>query len=546
MKNKYQKIVYYVIFSIGLISIIGCKTKNTVKTEPINSSPVQQNLPLQDSAESSKNHQFDEKRLYVFSWLRRLNPSENPTTIADQVLNYSDTEINTLIQKINTMVAYNYTLLDTFNIVRFDHLNDPCTEFRELLQRSLNVHLTKNPKDFGEIYKETAKSLLMYHIADLKKNGITISDEESKQQFEKISHYQDSDKNCDLIYDGFDYVLKKLKGEGSLDKVKIPILQESLRIAMGYMDFFSSYNNKLFISHLLEKNHSEEKKESTTVIPLPFTVEDVSIGYIKIQRFEEGMSNVVAQAVSQFPSTIAGIIIDLRDNRGGSVDEMLKLVHYFVKDAYVYRILKQSSRLNGKENTNSYITEALTRDEDTPKTPLFGGPLAILINEGTASAAELFTQAMKDYGRALILGKRSFGKGIGQFVMRLQENTNFGGEIAVTNSIFFFVNNKTDSRRSFPQIEGVSPHIIVSDGNKEVEKHMKDFPNIIDPTLFISIAKNYTNADKNFIPFNTQLGSVINQLKSPDTSSLASKEQQLEVSKKIMYDFIKLTASKNK
>ncbi len=558
---KYKKTAYYVIFSIGLVLfIIGCKEKNKVVTESFDSS-ITKNTKNPNTTDEKEISQFlDRKRLAFLRWLKQLYP--NRTTLAEEVFLMSDSEINAQIEQLNALVAYNYTLLDTQDIVHLEELSDPCDKLRKLILSSLNVHIEKNPKDFLDIYKSSALLLMSFYIAELKKQGVSITEGEEKQELNKIQAFQNASDNCSLVYDGLLFKLKKIQKESALDlKLKVEVLREALRFAMAFMDLFSYYNDTPFVSLLVTKGKSEPKEQSdkaSIVESTHFTIDNSSMGYIKITLFKEGITDNVNKAI-QALSRPQGIMLDLRDNGGGSVYEMLDLVHLFLNDAHMFRIIKESSNLTDTHDNSYFIgpVEIPHRSQTkglVSRTPSYGGPIAILINEGTASAAELFTELMKDYGRALILGKQSFGKGIGQVVREIKENgsekskeTLFGGEIGVTNSIFFNVNTTTELRRSFPQGEGIHPHIIIDDGNREKVQRMKDFdPSVtIDPSPFYKLAKEYKYADSVFVPFNENTGSIISQLKSPDTRAIKTKEEQLEIAKKILYDFIQKLKNQN-
>ena len=102
---------------------------------------------------------------------------------------------------------------------------------------------------------------------------------------------------------------------------------------------------------------------------------------------------------------VDGIIIDLRNNGGGSLEEAIKLTGLFIKQGPVVQVRNASGRV---------------RVEDDPDPSLvYGGPLAILVNKFSASASEIFSGAIQDYHRGLIIGEQTYGKGTVQNLINL-------------------------------------------------------------------------------------------------------------------------------
>lgn len=118
-------------------------------------------------------------------------------------------------------------------------------------------------------------------------------------------------------------------------------------------------------------------------------------------EFESALSNLKAQGAK-------GYIIDLRGNPGGFLDESIKIASNFIPegDDVVYTLDKFNQKKLYKSYGGSYI----------------GTPLVVLIDEGSASASEVVSGALKDYGFAEFVGKNSFGKGIVQMVYNVGEN----------------------------------------------------------------------------------------------------------------------------
>lgn len=141
------------------------------------------------------------------------------------------------------------------------------------------------------------------------------------------------------------------------------------------------------------------------VDPLPwYGMLDDSIGYIRLTTFNEKSAEAVKDAVTELKTHpgLQGLILDLRDNGGGLLESAVQIAGNFVdKGTDIV-----STRFSDSTKVKTYRT---------PKKPIDTKlPLAILINDGTASAAEIVSGSLQDLDRAVIVGQRSFGKGLVQ------------------------------------------------------------------------------------------------------------------------------------
>jgi len=141
---------------------------------------------------------------------------------------------------------------------------------------------------------------------------------------------------------------------------------------------------------------------------------------------------------------VDGIIVDLRDNGGGSLSEAVSLTGLFIKDGPVVQIRDN----DGKTKSNN----------DTDPGIVYTGPLAVLVNRFSASASEIFAGAIQDYGRGTIIGEPTFGKGTVQSVIDLNRYTQGNdvtlGRLKLTVAQFFRVNGDSTQHR------GVIPDIV--------------------------------------------------------------------------------------
>lgn len=175
-------------------------------------------------------------------------------------------------------------------------------------------------------------------------------------------------------------------------------------------------------------------------------------GYLRISSFQSKTTRNVINAVQRLKTSdpnLQGLIVDLRNNPGGVLTGAVGVSDLFLNDGKLIVYTKG----RGDDNSLKY----------TASTPDFieGIPILVLINEGSASASEIVAGALQDHDRAVIMGKKSFGKGSVQTVLPLQDNNG----IKLTTSRYY-----TPNGRSI-QAEGIKPDILVktnvSDGEQD-------------------------------------------------------------------------------
>lgn len=176
------------------------------------------------------------------------------------------------------------------------------------------------------------------------------------------------------------------------------------------------------------------------------TIDD--LGYIKLTQFKDKASDEVIAALKELKKkNIKGLIFDLRNNPGGLLNEAINVSSIFLPAGKTVVFTKDR---NGKEI--HYRSSLLSyRDLDIP--------MVILINEGSASASEIFSGAMKDYNRAIIIGKTSFGKASVQTIIPLND----GSAIKITTARYY-----TPNGHSIQNV-GIKPDIIIPEGKIVIE-----------------------------------------------------------------------------
>ncbi len=141
--------------------------------------------------------------------------------------------------------------------------------------------------------------------------------------------------------------------------------------------------------------------------------EDQNFGYIQLVRFGQGTSEEVRQALldMQKSGSFDGLILDLRNNPGGLLNEAVSLVDKFIEPGVT--VVETRGRLETHNST--LVSQEPAMFEDLP--------MVVLINNGSASASEVVAGALQDLDRALVVGENSFGKGLVQTVRPLSYNT---------------------------------------------------------------------------------------------------------------------------
>lgn len=141
-------------------------------------------------------------------------------------------------------------------------------------------------------------------------------------------------------------------------------------------------------------------------VPYYGLIKGTKIGYMAFDNFTQNCSNEVKKAIEKLTDQgMSSLIIDLRGNGGGLVDEAAKIVNFFIAKN------KEVAQLRGRERISDYkyITGSKPIAPDLP--------LVLLIDQGSASASEIMAGALQDYDRALLVGAKTFGKGLVQTII---------------------------------------------------------------------------------------------------------------------------------
>jgi carboxyl-terminal processing protease len=208
-------------------------------------------------------------------------------------------------------------------------------------------------------------------------------------------------------------------------------------------------------------------------------------GYVRITHFSETTPNDLTKAIADLKAQspqgkLKGLVLDLRNNPGGVLEAAVSVSDAFLNDG---AIVSASGR----------AVESRFEMDATPGDLLDGGALAVLVNGGSASASEIVAGALKDHGRAMLIGKTTFGKGSVQTVMPLSD----GRAIKLTTSRYY-----TPSGASIHE-KGIKPDFVVDRDQDPVEN--LGAANLLERDSEVSLALGKLKGD-----------GVIRQSKAPE------------------------------
>ncbi|WP_435234132.1 carboxy terminal-processing peptidase [Psychromonas sp. PT13] len=271
-----------------------------------------------------------------------------------------------------------------------------------------------------------------------------------------------------------------------------------------------------------EKIHLEDREAKSSIE----MVDGKKIGVITIPSFYMNLSvDVDKELASLKEQNVEGIVIDLRNNGGGALSEATLLTGLFITTGPVVQV---------RDSRNQIIVQ-----EDENKAISYEGPLTVLINRYSASASEIFAAAMQDYGRAIIIGEQSYGKGTVQQHRRLSrfydKDAEKIGSVQYTIAKFYRINGGST------QHKGVIPDILFPsavdhlDTGESLEKNALPWDNIKSAEYqpvddLQSIVKKLTVDDKIRMKkekeFNYLLSDIAEYNKDKDITEISLNEKE--------------------
>lgn len=303
-----------------------------------------------------------------------------------------------------------------------DGLNDPYTEYY-------------TPEEMQEIETEVMGNFVgigIYMTVNTEDNTIVIISPIKDTPAEKAGLLPGDiiSKVNDISYTGEQMTLaaSKIKGEEGTT-VKLEIIRDG------------------------ETSNFEIKRETIKINHVEGEMLENNIGYISFYTFDEGSAEEFKTKLLELKNQgMKNLIIDIRNNGGGIVDEALKIADYILEKG-------NTTLITVDKNQNEEISYS---DND----PIIKDiPIIVLTNEGTASASEILAGALKDNGKAQIVGTKTYGKGVIQQLMTLLD----GSGLKITTNEYF-----TPNRNKINEV-GIEPDVVVeNEGEETIQEKSKD------------------------------------------------------------------------
>lgn len=226
---------------------------------------------------------------------------------------------------------------------------------------------------------------------------------------------------------------KQVKGMSLLDAVKLMRgkVGTSIEITIRRPDIDNEIKFKITRAIIKIREVSAELKDN--------------VAYIRLRAFNEQSHNQLLKQLDKISNNVEGYILDLRNNPGGLLSQAIKITETFLDGGEIVST-------KGRNKSDIKIFNARKGDKINNK------PLIILINQGSASASEIVSGALKDHKRAILIGEKSFGKGSVQSIIPLRNK----GGLRLTTAKYYLPSGESIHEK------GVEPDI-------NVKKNKDDF-----------------------------------------------------------------------
>ncbi|MEM9000167.1 MAG: carboxy terminal-processing peptidase [Bacteroidota bacterium] len=336
---------------------------------------------------------------------------------------------------------------------------------------------------------------------------------------------QDGEEPIDIVGMRLDDAIKLIKGP------KGTVVDLTVRRVDGTIEEVSITRDVVMLEESYAKSATVKKGEHKYgIINLPKF-------YVDFEDYSErNAATDVAKEVERLKEeSIEGLILDLRDNGGGSLKTVVEMAGLFIKDGPIVQVRSSGKRKEVHEDKDERIQ--------------WEGPLVILVNELSASASEILAAAMQDYKRAIVIGsKQTFGKGTVQNVIpldnivRSNEHGNLGA-IKLTTQKFYRINGGST------QLEGVKSDIVVPDRYSYIDLGERDQQN---PLGWDKITPADYEVWNGYIDFEATIANSKKrmennlQIKLIEENAQWLKEQQNETKVSLNYEDYKVDEEKAK
>ncbi len=297
------------------------------------------------------------------------------------------------------------------------------------LYKELNMHYVNeiNPAEFtNKAIQNTLKDLDPYtnYFDEQAVEEARIRREGEYAGIGVSVYYGDDGITLSSIYKGYEADKKGLKAGDLITKVDGQPLQNLEREELSqFLKGAPNTSVEIEYERQGQKNTITVTREKVVVNPVPFfDMIDEETGYIVLTRFNEKASSEVKKAFIDLKKRgMKQLVFDLRSNPGGSLLEAINISNFFLPKGSTI----VSTKAKVKKWSNTYRANNLPLDLEMP--------ITVLVNGRSASASEIVSGALQDYDRAVVVGERSFGKGL---VQRYRMLT-YGTQLKVTISKYY-------------------------------------------------------------------------------------------------------------
>jgi carboxyl-terminal processing protease len=335
-----------------------------------------------------------------------------------------------------------YPSLELFSVVmervRRDYVDGEHLSYQELVRNALKGMLSEldphsefmEPDKFGDLQDDTeGKFGGIGVVISVKEGNLTVV-----APMEDTPGFKAGIRTGDVIqkiegrtaeHMSVQDAVKILRGEPGTE-VNITVLRPSTGVVKDY----KLKREEIKVDMVKDINGRRE-----------FPLGDNKIGYLRITQFGEKTSDELASALKNLKSQgMRGLIIDLRWNPGGLLDQAVGVCEKFLPRGQLVVTTE------GRTPAQSSVRKSAGRGDE-----LDGAPIVVLVNAGSASAAEIVSGCLQDVKRAVVLGERTFGKGSVQSIIELQD----GSALRLTTAKYYTPSHKVIHEK------GITPNIEV-------------------------------------------------------------------------------------
>ena len=346
---------------------------------------------------------------------------QNPTL---QCVEGEKSDIDTYLSKIKKAIDKNFLWQDKIDE---EKLKDGAIKgYVEGLGDKYTEYISKDEmKKFTENINGSFMGIGIYMIADESSGKIIvhhpISDSPAYKAGIKAGDVIVSVDGVEYGYDELNTIADHIKGEAGT-KVKLVIERDGKNI-----DF-------------------EIERAKIETNPITSKMLEKDIGYLNLPSFDKDVSKKLKEKIDDLTAKGAkSLILDLRNNGGGMVDECEEITDLFLD--------KDKTIMTTKDKKGN-VQKSVTKNKKT-----YDLPLVILVNENTASASEILTGALKDNNRTKVIGTKTYGKGVIQSVFNLSD----GSGLKITTAEYFTPNGIEINKKGItPDIEVKLPDTVKS------------------------------------------------------------------------------------